>query len=140
MGRQLGDLHNRLHEIPGPDWLPRLPDGDRLLHFDLHPLNVILSPTGPVVIDWTNACVGGPGVDVARAWALTACAEADVGGVLRLALARVRRSLVAGLLDVTGRAEARAGLAYAAEVTLLDPHISPVEQDRLHALVAAEAT
>jgi len=140
VGRQLGELHNRLHELPGPDWLPRLPEGDRLLHFDLHPLNVILSPSGPVVIDWTNACVGAPGVDVARAWALTACADADVSGVIKLALSRVRGALVKGLLEVTGRDEARSGLAYAAEVTLLDPHISPVEKGRLQALVAAEAT
>ena len=39
-----------------PDWLPGMPDGgDRLLHLDLHPLNVIMSPNGPVVIDWPNA-------------------------------------------------------------------------------------
>jgi tRNA A-37 threonylcarbamoyl transferase component Bud32 len=140
IGRQLGELHNRLHEIPGPNWLPRLPAGDRLLHFDLHPLNVILSPQGPVVIDWTNACVGESGVDVARAWALTACAEADVSSLLELALTRVRRSLVEGLLEATDREGARAGLAYAAELTSLDEHISPVEQERLRALVAAEAT
>ena len=41
---------------------------------------------------------------------------------------------------MSGRDEARSGLAYAAEVTLLDPHISPVEKGRLQALVAAEAT
>jgi aminoglycoside phosphotransferase (APT) family kinase protein len=140
VGRQLGDLHNRLHDIPGPNWLPRLPEGDALLHFDLHPQNVILSPRGPVVIDWTNACVGAPGVDIARAWALTACADTDVGGVIKLALTRVRRALVAGFVDTAGRDDARAGLAYAVELTLLDPHISPVEQDRMRALVAAEAT
>jgi len=140
VGRQLGELHNRLHELPGPDWLPRLPEGDRLLHFDLHPLNVILSPAGPVVIDWTNACVGRPGVDVARAWALTACAEADVSGVIKLALTRVRRALIEGFLDTAGREEARAGLRYAVELTQLDPNLSEAELDRGRALVAAEAT
>ena len=139
VGRQLGELHNRLHEIPGPDWLPRLPEGDALLHFDLHPQNVILSPGGPVVIDWTNACVGEPGVDVARAWALTASAEADVRGLLRLAVTRVRRALTEGFVDTAGRDEARAGLTYAVELTLLDENISPVEKDRMQALVAAEA-
>jgi aminoglycoside phosphotransferase (APT) family kinase protein len=140
VGRQLGELHNRLHEIPGPDWLLRLPEGDALLHFDLHPQNVILSPGGPVVIDWTNACVGEPGVDVARAWALTASAEADVRGLLRLALTRVRRALTEGFVDTAGRDEARAGLTYAVELTLLDENISLVEKDRMQALVAAEAT
>ena len=53
----LADLHDRLHTIEGPDWLPEMPGGgDRLLHLDLHPLNVLMSTTrGPVVIDWPNA-------------------------------------------------------------------------------------
>jgi len=140
VGRQLGELHNRLHEIPGPHWLPRLPTGGALLHFDLHPQNVILAPDGPVVIDWTNACVGEPGVDVARAWALTACADTDVGGVIKLALTRVRRALVEGFLATAGRDEARSGLAYAVELTLLDQNISPVEKERMRTLVAAEAS
>jgi len=140
VGRQLGELHSRLHEIPGPHWLPHLPTGGALLHFDLHPQNVILAPDGPVVIDWTNACVGEPGVDVARAWALTACATTDVGGVIRLALTRVRRALIEGFLDTVGRDGARSGLAYAVELTLLDENISPVEKERMRDLVAEAAT
>ena len=56
-GKLLAGLHHRLHEIPTPTWLADAPfgEGDRLLHLDLHPLNVILSSKGPVVIDWTNA-------------------------------------------------------------------------------------
>jgi hypothetical protein len=46
--------------------LDRLPDGDRLLHGDFHPGNVLLSSRGPVVIDWTNATHGDPDADVAR--------------------------------------------------------------------------
>ncbi len=44
--------------------------GDRLLHLDLHPGNVILGPSGPVVIDWTNAPVGDPAVDAALTWVI----------------------------------------------------------------------
>jgi aminoglycoside phosphotransferase (APT) family kinase protein len=44
----------------------KLPEGSRLCHGDFHPLNVILSPRGPVVIDWNNAHVGDPLEDVAR--------------------------------------------------------------------------
>ena len=52
----LAVLHDRLHAIPGPEWLDPLPGGgDRLVHLDLHPVNVILSHKGPVLIDWTNA-------------------------------------------------------------------------------------
>jgi tRNA A-37 threonylcarbamoyl transferase component Bud32 len=51
--RTLAELHAPLHEIPF--------DGERLLHLDLHPDNVLLSTRGPVVIDWTNARAGDPG-------------------------------------------------------------------------------
>lgn len=54
----LADLHNRLHALPWPGPEP-------LLHLDLHPLNVILAPARPVVIDWSNARPGPAGLDVA---------------------------------------------------------------------------
>ena len=43
-----------------------MPAGDRLCHGDYHPFNVLLSPRGPVVIDWNNAHTGNPLEDVAR--------------------------------------------------------------------------
>jgi aminoglycoside phosphotransferase (APT) family kinase protein len=58
----LGDLHNRLHALPER---PGRPVGERILHLDLHPNNVLMSPEGPVVIDWRNAGVGPPEYDVA---------------------------------------------------------------------------
>jgi aminoglycoside phosphotransferase (APT) family kinase protein len=51
------DLQRRLHALP---W-----GGQSLLHLDFHPLNVLMGPDGPVVIDWTNARSGPPGLDVA---------------------------------------------------------------------------
>jgi aminoglycoside phosphotransferase (APT) family kinase protein len=51
----LAQLHQRLHEIVAPPTLAAAGRGDRLLHLDLHPDNVILSPGGPFVIDWTNS-------------------------------------------------------------------------------------
>jgi tRNA A-37 threonylcarbamoyl transferase component Bud32 len=59
---ELAALHRRLHEIPF--------EGATLLHRDLHPQNVILSPAGPVVVDWTNAGAGQPAFDVALAWVI----------------------------------------------------------------------
>jgi uncharacterized protein (TIGR02172 family) len=49
------------------DILASLPDGDSLCHGDLHPGNVLISPAGPRIIDWENACTGSPAADVARA-------------------------------------------------------------------------
>jgi aminoglycoside phosphotransferase (APT) family kinase protein len=73
----LAELHLRLHEIAAPDFLGPAPvgRGDRMLHMDLHPLNVLIGPTGPVVIDWTNAGRGDPLVDVGLAWALMSAGE-----------------------------------------------------------------
>lgn len=46
--------------------LGSLPDGDALLHGDLHPGNVIVGPGGPVIIDWCDASVGNPMADIVR--------------------------------------------------------------------------
>ena len=58
----LARLHEQLHEIPFED--------ATLLHRDLHPENVILSPHGPVVVDWTNAGAGEAAFDVALVWVI----------------------------------------------------------------------
>ncbi|NBD24634.1 phosphotransferase [Paenibacillus glycinis] len=50
--------------------LEALPDGSALCHYDFHPGNIILSPDGPVMIDWLNALVGNPYADVARTFML----------------------------------------------------------------------
>jgi aminoglycoside phosphotransferase (APT) family kinase protein len=46
--------------------LATLPVGEALCHGDLHPGNVIISPKGPVIIDWMTAVSGNPWADVAR--------------------------------------------------------------------------
>jgi aminoglycoside phosphotransferase (APT) family kinase protein len=95
-GRLLGRLHARLHEVPAPPELPalkhtirglleqradlvpeellaeamqllaELPDGNRLCHGDFHPGNVLLTPAGARVIDWSGASSGDPTADVCR--------------------------------------------------------------------------
>jgi Ser/Thr protein kinase RdoA (MazF antagonist) len=97
--RMLAQLHADMHSKPGAPDLPdvndrltrkiqaiegappeiremvlekliTLPTGDRLLHGDFHPDNVILAPTGqghlPIIIDWPDAARGYPLADVAR--------------------------------------------------------------------------
>ena len=75
----LPDLHTRLAAkirqapaLPEPlraaalAALADLPSGDRLCHGDFHPGNVLLTDTGPVIIDWMDATCGSPLADVAR--------------------------------------------------------------------------
>jgi aminoglycoside phosphotransferase (APT) family kinase protein len=65
--RVLARLQRRLARIAAPTWL--IADGvdtarpQSVLHLDLHPMNVIMSPSGPVVLDWTNAAAGPAGFD-----------------------------------------------------------------------------
>ena len=65
--RLLARLQQRLARIEAPTWL-LAEAADRshpqsVLHLDMHPMNVIMSPDGPVVIDWTNAAGGPAGFD-----------------------------------------------------------------------------
>lgn len=46
--------------------LGELPDGDRLLHGDLHPANIMMAGDEPVIIDWSNASRGNPEADIVR--------------------------------------------------------------------------
>jgi len=41
--------------------------------------NILLTPTGPVLVDWADVCTGNPAGDVARAWILIRTPYADVG-------------------------------------------------------------
>ena len=48
------------------DRIEGLPAGDSLCHGDFHPGNVVMSASGPAVIDWLTAGSGPPAADVAR--------------------------------------------------------------------------
>ncbi len=61
VGEIHADLHRRLQAIPAPSGTPGLV----VVHGDLHPLNVIATADGPVVIDWRNAVEGPPAFDIA---------------------------------------------------------------------------
>ena len=99
-GAVLAGLHRRLHEIPPPHTLPAAPvgQGESFLHMDLHPLNVIVSASGPVVIDWPNAARGDPLVDVGLAWVLMTAGEVSSSRVVNAVLGRARGLLVNGFL------------------------------------------
>ncbi|WP_033306067.1 phosphotransferase [Streptomyces iakyrus] len=74
-GSILARLLRDLHAVPA---LRATDPAVRVLHLDLHPENVIITPDGPRVIDWSDAEEGDPGLD----WAATAVvlAQAAVAG------------------------------------------------------------
>ena len=94
VGHELGALHAAIHPVRAPDDLPDvretlrlmlhsdlvpddlrgpalrrlegLPGGDRLLHGDLHPANLLRGGDGFLAIDWSGASRGDTMADVAR--------------------------------------------------------------------------
>lgn len=67
-GRACGEIQRRIGAIVAPRGLPSLDTGDRLLHLDLHPLNILIDDDDQVtgVIDWAKAAAGSPERDRAR--------------------------------------------------------------------------
>ncbi len=150
LGRQLGELHRALHAIPAPAGMRPHPGaaGDAVLHLDLHPLNVMLGPRGPVVIDWSNARRGPGAADAADVWIVLGCmgrepsTATSLGGrAVAAAIDRVepviRRRLLDAFLAEVGRAATRAALPAAARLRLADRNVRPAERQAIEALVAA---
>lgn len=135
-GRMLASLHEQLHAIPAPDWLPDAPmPGDRMVHRDLHPLNVLIGPDGrPVVIDWANASRGDPAFDVADTWVLFATATADVKGIEKLLLPVFRTRFLDVFLAGIDREAARRAIPAAVAHRLTDRNMSHEECDRMRDL------
>lgn len=96
-GEVVAGLLRQLHAVPG-----------RVIHLDLHPDNVMLTPDGPYVIDWANAEKGHPGLD----WGMSAVILAQVA-VGDDPIAEPARAMLTGLLadpsplSEEGLAEAR---------------------------------
>ena len=125
-GALLAGLHDRLHLLAWPGAAP----GEALLHLDLHPLNVILRGADPVVIDWSNARPGPPGLDVAMTAVILAQVVVTDGMLEAVGIDESARPALARLLEVFAD---RVGtpyvdrLAAAEELRRQDPYQSPAE-------------
>jgi aminoglycoside phosphotransferase (APT) family kinase protein len=123
-GRITGEVHARLHSVLAPSSIPPLreraerfrggtervpahiaewalrqfaemPDGDRLLHGDFHPANILMGPSGPAVIDWPNVTRGNPDADLGRTLLMIRMGSLPPGSPLVIRIgASVARSLL----------------------------------------------
>jgi aminoglycoside phosphotransferase (APT) family kinase protein len=129
--RVLVDLHERLHRIPAPEWLPPLDDGPAVLHLDLHPMNVLMAERGPVVIDWTNAARGEPLADVANTCVLLTCPEFPAPKVVQVLAEPVRAELARRFSGPFRGPALDRQIVALAELKTLDRNMSPTEVARL---------
>jgi aminoglycoside phosphotransferase (APT) family kinase protein len=135
--RVLADLHEQLHEITAPEWLRSIDeDGDRLLHLDLHPMNIMMTPRGPVVIDWTNASRGDALTDVGLTYVLMTCATGPVSPLVKIFLEPFRTMIT----NVFARRFRGPGfddhVARAADLKAFDPNMLPEEVENCVRLAA----
>jgi len=126
-GEMLAELLRRLHKIPAR--LSADP-GHRVLHLDFHPENVMLTPQGPMVIDWATAAEGSPGLDSAMAALILAQAALTMPAVTVVA-----RAVLASLLRHLGGIE-EVHLEEARMRRAANPTLSPEEVGRLDEAVA----
>jgi len=133
--RLLARLHHLVHQVPAMPGLRTVGDDDDgdghvLVHRDLHPLNVILTPTGPLIIDWEGAANAPAVYDVALTWAILGFSDVPDGGLkavmIRSLQALFTRTFVraAGPIDQTWR-------AMAVRHRLADPNTLATERARL---------
>jgi len=128
--RTLAQLRDQLHAIVASPSLPvQSGPGDRMLHLDLHPGNVMLTATGPVVIDWSSVAAGAPAADVAMAWLIIATSEVNAPSLLLPAISSIRAVLLhrfrALVRDDPGPEMARAARARMADRNSADRGAAP---------------
>jgi aminoglycoside phosphotransferase (APT) family kinase protein len=137
--RVLAELHRLVHAVDGPEWLPQLPDGgDRLVHLDIHPLNVIYGPGGPVLVDWTNASRGRVETDEAQTWLIVASADPSDEGLLARLASPVQGLVVRWFLDELDRDAIVPFLRLVADTRASDRNMRRSEIDAMYRIVERE--
>jgi aminoglycoside phosphotransferase (APT) family kinase protein len=117
----LAELHWRLHELPAR--LSADPAA-RVLHLDLHPDNVILSPRGPVLIDWRNATEGPPQLDLALSALILAEVAVDKANAMAAAAHEMLTAFLRQVDDVQPAMLDRALAIRRANPTLMAEEVS----------------
>ena len=121
--RTLAKLQRQINSIVAPLWFPERGVGAVVVHTDLHPMNVIYGPSGPVVIDWTNFGRGPASLDGAMTAVLVESFE------VKQFHERAGRQLFLSAFSLfRGRSIVLAGMAEAAARRLKDPNITVGEQ------------
>jgi aminoglycoside phosphotransferase (APT) family kinase protein len=142
----LADMHDRLHQIEAPPGLPAVFEpagageaGRRVLHLDLHPGNVMLTPDGPVVIDWSNGAAGPAGADVAMAALIMEVSEVDdLPRLVRLVAGQIRRTFVRHFMRGVS-ADPGPYLSQAALRRIEDRNVRPAEIEQLRRRIGEHA-
>lgn len=135
----LADLHHRLHDISAPAGLGTpFGRGDRVLHLDLQPANVVITPRGPVVLDWGWAAAGPPVADNAHTWLQLATSEVPGSAPVRLVAGAGRKLFIRLFLENFDRPALRQVLPEVAEYRLAVRELTQKERRDIPGFVRRE--
>jgi aminoglycoside phosphotransferase (APT) family kinase protein len=143
-GALLADLHVRLAAIAvdpaalaGGEVPAEYGEPEVYVHGDLHPMNVMLTDRGPVVIDWEGSRVGPRDADAAITWMLLEIGELDdVPWYLRPIVGLVRAQLLRAFLAGVPKPSAPT-IASVCQFRLnRDRNMRAVEQQRIRVFMA----
>jgi aminoglycoside phosphotransferase (APT) family kinase protein len=138
--RTLALLHDQLHDLEGPSWLPHQFGSSRtMLHLDLHPANVIITRRGPVVIDWQKAARGDPAADVALTMILLRTRNIPGSLLNRVVGGAARAEFLRRFVSACGGRPTSYHLAQVAAARLATTKLTPNEAARIRRLLQEEA-
>jgi tRNA A-37 threonylcarbamoyl transferase component Bud32 len=136
--RTLSELHRTVHAVTAPPGLQHpFGPGGVLLHLDLHPDNVILSPAGPVLIDWQGAVAGPAAADIAHTWLLIRTSMIPGRFMQRVLGTLGQRLFARAFLAQVDAEKVKSLLPAIAARRLQDPSLFDPEQTRIHRVVGA---
>ena len=134
----LARLHRLLGDVPAPrDWV-KVSGGSSVVHLDLQPDNVKLTPDGPVVIDWSNAAAGDAAFDAASTYVRLRTASPDNHAAARAVINAFRTRFARAFLKEFGADAILSHLRAAADLRLLDRNLHPNEREAVFALARGE--
>jgi len=136
--RGLARLHRLLGDVPAPKEWVRVSGGSSVVHLDLQPDNVKLTPDGPVVIDWSNAAAGDAAFDAASTYVRLRTAAPDNHAAARAVINAFRTRFARAFLKEFGADAILSHLRAAADLRLLDRNLHPNEREAVFALARGE--
>jgi tRNA A-37 threonylcarbamoyl transferase component Bud32/carbon monoxide dehydrogenase subunit G len=134
----LARLHRLLGDVPAPGGWVKVSGGSSVVHLDLQPDNVKLTPDGPVVIDWSNAAAGDAAFDAASTYVRLRTAAPDNHAAARAVINAFRTRFARAFLKEFGTDAILSNLRAAADLRLLDRNLRPNEREAVFALARGE--
>ena len=109
--------------------------GANVLHLDLQTANIVMSASGPVVLDWGWAAAGPPELDVADTWLEIATSVVPGGAMLRVIASLGRLYFLRSFLAEFDQSALQAAMPEIARYRLAVRELAPIERERIPAFL-----